>query len=829
MIYKNYKSAIQQRKNIAKTNHNSQTRRNMKNLINIVVLLASISAVAQRRNGSYQTRIDDFRGSHGEGSVAKQLCKKFAKAKNRLALKACNNADEAARRQAKKIASKAGAYLGCIDGYAQGFNDGFVYTKDPTSSQLSQAQSMVNSMNMPSAESRAIQKAASVGESTATDDVIKQFRSAVRTKVTPKKTYNYPRLNFDGFSDGFRYDNKSRYAEAVDAGYVRADDPFESQAEARIIHKISKKAQYRAETICDHRGTMFASQGGVNLWRLHRAQREMDLAKYAWDDPKTILKNFLQNGGPLSKKYAEMKTWKVKETIADTSTTSTTLTTTTTKRPRSQRAGGPRGDKDKKKNKPQTSSPEAADTAGSSNGGGSSTVERVVNREELKELQDVYKKSFSRAYKRFYAKRFASKTYAKAGNQIYPAAVLTGELVGEKVAQEKAQRRFYNQKYQILSKNTYVDEVEENYEQSYDQVYARFSSAPVVELTSFSVEGVDNDGIFRPIEKLRANISATNLGLVNGQVRAQLGGHKINALGSHMMSVPRLGTINTTTPIIGQLDSSLRVDDQVQAILKLTGNFDVSDLVATTDAQGLEIHEIAEISQITPKISATDGNGGVLVTIENPSRKATTAMVEVKVKIQGKVFSMETEELGAGQSRSVFVPIDELDVIDVIRSSQIDIEAQVLVNGKVLHASSTAQSTGSQANNLAIYFAKLASNPSLASRTDLKNDLQIVSKSLIKSVQQSIDNKVNWKKKGQVDRTMIRKIQTEYQSLKISGKMNTATQAVFSSLAEELVMNLYDIKGFLWLRFGRRKAFVKEINKFAPSMNYKLAKKLAKN
>ncbi len=821
----------------------------MKKLIYSMLIFSMLSE-AQVNRGQFRGNIQALRAQSNHSEVAKKVCKKYADRKDRLALKACNNAERAAKAMAKKFASKAGEFLGCVDGYSQGFHDGYVYTKDPTNYQMQEAQRFASNAAMQSAKDRAVNQASRVGESAATDHVIKAFRRASQTRVEPRADYQYPRVNFQGFDEGYMHDHASEYDDLIHDGTLRSSDPFERRVEARVIREVSRRAEYRAERICDHRGTVFESQGGLDLWRYHRSEREMDFAKYAWDNPNAILDKFLRGRHPLADEYSAMKTWKVK--VKSQSSSGSNVDKPKIEVPKTGKIKVPQSNKDKvsskgsfKKDKlqklPSSGKKTKIDTKPSKvvstgkleinpdvlKNKKDKMTERVVNSEELKKLQEAYKVSFKQAYKRFHAPNFASKTYSSSGARIYPAAVVTGQMVGEDVAQIKAEKYHYDRKYKNLSQKVYSQVVKSQYKKEYDIVFDRFENSSVVELNSFSIKEQDVDGIFRPIEKLKAQISATNLGLVSGQVQARMSGQGINPLGSSTLTVPKLSSINQETSYIGQIDSRMKPDSYAEVLLSLQGNLDVSDLVVTSDVQVIDINEIAEIVSVTPKISSLDGAGGVLVEIENPSTKSTTAMVEVIVHVQGKKYSAETEELDGGEVRVVNVEISELDILSTINSRSLNIIAEVAINGKVLDSSRKSQSTGNQTNNIVEYFGRLASNPTLKMREDLKRDLKSVSRKLLGQLDQEIAYKLNWKKQREVDASILRKIQIQYQGLKISGKMTKSTQDVFSKLSKEMVKEMNRIKGFLWVKKQRRKAFVKELQKIDPSMNYDLAKKLA--
>ncbi len=779
----------------------------MKFLISSLLVCLSINTFAQRRGEGgkrgYKGSISNLNKDHSKiNKVVNRVCQNL-KDKKQSHL-ACANAVAAAEAQAKKVARAAGAYLGCLDGYSQGFYDGFVEMKDPTDSQLSRAQSFINSLDMPSAENRAAQDAKHVGSSQAVDQVISAFRSAINSKKVPLNQYKHPKITFEGYDEGYIFDNDSEFSDAITAGWINEDTPYTTQIEASVIHHYAGKAEYKAEKICDTSGTHFhGSHKPISLWGYRRSNRTMDLAKYEWDNPRLVLKNFLQGRNPLKNEYTGMKGWKTKykETVIVTAAVTKEVTD------------------ENGKVTTVIVTPEVTKQVEKT---------RILNKKELTKMQDVYKKSFSNSYKKYFAPKYASKAYTKAGDQMYFAAIPSGELMGEKVAQKIAEKSFYDQKYKDLSKEVFTEVAIENYENKYDQIYKRFSDTAVVELRGFSISDEVSDGILRPGEKLKANISAANLGLKAGQVKASLNGNGISSLNQHIMNIPGITYVDNSSPFIAQLSAALKPRSRVSATLALSGSVAASDLLATTKTKTLTIHEIAEINDVQAQVETTNGAGNVQVSLINPSNKSTTALLEVKVLIQGKVFTLQTEELDGGERRTVNVPVDGLDVIDLIRAGSVGINASVLINGKVLDQGKMSLGTGDQDQNYSKYFAKLAVTPGIASNDDLLDDINFVINKLVEDAQEEISLGLKWNKADQVDQSIIRDIQNEYLGIKASKKLTSGGQSIYTWLAREMAKNLNEIKGFLWVKGKRRKAFVNELQVFSPKMNYDLAKALAK-
>jgi len=781
----------------------------MKVLITSLVVCLSLSTFAQRRGDGgkrgYKGSITNLNKDHSKiNQVVNKVCQNLKDSKTKQGHLACANAVEAAEAQAKKIATAAGSYLGCLDGYSQGFYDGFVEFKDPTSNQLSRAQAIVSSMNITSAEDRAEDGAANVGSSQAVDQVITAFRSAVNTKKKPTKKYQHPKITFQGYDEGYIYDHDTEFSAAITAGWIDNSTPYTTQIEASVIHHYSSKADYKAERICDPSGTQFNGvYKPVSLWGYRRSNRSMDLAKYDWDNPKLVLQNFLQGRNPLKREFTGMKAWKTKykETVIVT--------------------------------------PEVTKEVTDANGKTTTVVvtpavtkqvnkERLLNKQELQKMQDVYKKAFSQSYKKYFAPKYASKAYTKAGDQMYFAAIPAGELMGEKVAEKLAEKSFYDQKYKEISKEVYTEVALENYENKYDQIFSRFASSAVVELKGFSISDEVSDGILRPGEKLKVNVSATNLGIVSGQVKAQLSGNGISSLGSHQMNIPGISNVDNSSSYIAQLSAALKPRSNVSATLDLTGSVVASDLLATSQTKTITIHEIAEINNLAAQIETTNGAGNVQVSLINPSNLATTALLAVKVKIQDKEFTVQTEELDGGERRTINVPVDGLDVIDLINTRNVGISASVLINGKVLDQGSMNVASGDQDQNYSKYFAKLAVTPGISSNDDLLDDINFVISKLVGDIKEEISAGMKWNKADHVDRSIMRDIQNEYIGIKAAKKLTSGGQAIYTSLAREMAKNLDDIKGFLWVKGKRKKAFVKELQVFAPKMNHDLAKALAK-
>ncbi len=781
----------------------------MRILISSIVICLSITTFAQRRgNGGkrgYKGSISNLNKDHSRvNKVVNKVCQKLKNTNDKQAHLACANAVEAAKVQAKKVATAAGSYLGCLDGYSQGFYDGFVEMKDPTHSQLSRAQAFINSIEMPSAENRAESDAANVGSSQAVDQVISAFRSAVNSKKVPAPKYNHPTITFQGYQEGYIYDNDTEFSDAITAGWIDDSTPYTTQIEASVIHHYSRRADFKAERICDPSGTLFhGAHKPVNLWGYRRSNRTMDLAKYDWDNPKLVLRNFLQGRNPLKNEYTGMKAWKTKykETVIVTPAVTKDVTD------------------ENGKVTTVIVTPEVTKEVEKT---------RLLNKKELSQMQDVYKRSFSISYKKFFAPKFASKAYTKAGDQMYFAAISSGELMGEKVAEKLAEKQFYDQKYKDISKNVYTEVANENYENKYDQIFSRFSNTAVVELKGYSISDEVSDGILRPGEKLKANISAANLGLKSGQVKAHLSGNGISSLGSHSINIPGISFLDSSSSYIAQLSSALKPRSNISATLALSGSVAASDLLATTQTKTLTIHEIAEISDVQAQIETTDGAGNVQVSLINPSNKSTTALLEVNVSVQGKNFTLQTEELDGGERRTVNIPLDGLDVIDLIQSGSLMINASVNINGKSLDQGKVSIGTGDQDQNYSKYFAKLATTPGVSGNDALSDDLKFVLNKLVQDTLEEMTNGLKWNKADQVDNSIIRDIQNEYTAMKAAGKITSKSQSIYSWLAREMAKNLNEIGGFL-VKKKRRKAFVKELQVFSPKMNYDLAKKLSKD
>jgi hypothetical protein len=204
---------------------------------------------------------------------------------------ACADGVNAARWMAEKYAKSTGKYLGCLDGYYQGIWDGYLSGKNPTQQMNKEAEALVSGARFDSALSRAESKAQGDAQTASADQIVNRYRDVLDSNTLPNKEYQYPKITFNGFEDGYEYDmarvsegEKLDFSQAISAGLVNANSSFEDKVTARKALQL--QSQY-AQSLCDNKDTVFGrrSMPGMSIWDFFKARRQYDFQNYGWQNP----------------------------------------------------------------------------------------------------------------------------------------------------------------------------------------------------------------------------------------------------------------------------------------------------------------------------------------------------------------------------------------------------------------------------------------------------------------------------------------------------------------------------------------------------------------
>jgi hypothetical protein len=756
------------------------------------------------------------------------LCDVNVNTGNEHAYKACSDGVSAARWMAEKYAKNTGKYLGCLDGFYQGISDGYNAGINPSQDMIKQADAYVKGASFDSATSRGLVRAKAEGQTESADQIIARYRSVVGLKdaqgrqVLPNKDYNFPKVSFNGFEDGYEYDIVKQIGNDFDAvynkGWVTKDSRFEDRLAARKALALQNEF---ASSLCNQTDTIFGrrSMPSISIWDFFRANRQYNFQNYGWRNPDWAWEIFDRDERTLEQyqTFSRLKTLEktVTETIAIKEN-----------RYKLDANGAPI-------RKLDANGAPAVDAQGKPlfemeeviTGYRNETKRVKLSDAEVQALANIYINGFKQAYDRFYARQYASINYNQEGIEKYKVAKVVGKTMGEEVANHIARREAYNNQYKLQSAKKYAEEVKRLYKESFDRLMGIFENNPVVELNEAEVIGQVQDAIFRPGEELKIQMTVTNLGekeapsTINfestSDVQATVSGFSFVA--------PVLTRSNFVTTTLGRISEQREARSAVNVGMSIRNQGDLGDVARSLivrKQKTISLNDYVEIDGVNGNLDFLAGSLSILVNVKNPAKNVESPISIVEASLGNLGFADKNiEPIAPGASRQAMVNLENMDPLALIISGTISGSVNVRLGNKIAHRQPISYALPlNRVDALTTYHdalaTKKANNTGREGKADRLAKLQGMLEELVKA---DIEKNVLWKKGEEVQGTIVAVIQRIYDESKRAGRINDEAQKIYDDLGKVLARNAKDVRngGGIRLVKPNRENFLKEISKFA--------------
>ncbi len=761
----------------------------------------------------------------------------------------CSQGVSMASWTAQKYAQNAGKYLGCVDGYNQGFRIGYQANDNPTPQQLQQYMSTYANVNPISAVTLGQTEAQAHGETVSGDDIIKRYRAVIGVKNNdgsqklPDKSYNLPTITFTEQTDGFKTDLLSTYGDfsAVKSlGWVTDQTSFDQMIAAQQIYALRQQGQ---DSPCSIASTVFdrRSMPAMTIWDLYRqayvAQQELDFSLYGWKNPDWAWDILTKDDLTLQQwqTYNDIPTYTKPVAVSDT-TTQTVFDPTTHLPVQDTNADGtPKVDAQGNPVYKTTQVPT-----------GTSHIEnQPLSSDEQAALRALYRQAFNDAYSISYARQYASLGYASSGQAAMKLGQATGTAVATSVATAEAQKTAYNARYQTVAASAYAGQIKSSYIASFNHWLNIFQSNPVIELSNSQIIGKDDLGGFRPGETVGLNFTATNLGEV---ARSST----LNFTGNQYLSILDQDGFQFTTPALtqkaynsgwlAQITNGTSARQTISTGYSVTEPGDLQDLASfirvSNSGQGdaqTTVHDFAEIDSVSGSIDYTTGIVNLSVEVENPLSKSPSDLDPALVFQVNADFGalgntgMSAIQVGAKSHKTYPLSLGGLDPLTLIDAGSINGTVTSVLGTRTVHADPVRFAIADDKNTAYVnYFDALATGLSKNSGNQSMGDRTAhLAQSLAADVLGEVKStNVLWKRdsgKRAFGDTLVSVITKRYALSQASGHMNGDAQRAYDMLANTIAhASMSSVRAGGGLRFSKnknRKELLERLKKISPSIS----------
>lgn len=744
---------------------------------------------------------------------------------DRTGYAACSDGVAAASWMAQKHAVKVGNYLGCLDGFYQGINDGYEMTSNPSPEQVQNAINLYGKIQFDSAISRASKKAELEGSTASQNEIIKSYRSVVDQRdaqgrqVLPDKSIRIPVNNFKGYDDGYELDVLPGQISGSVDDMVGNNAPHE---ERFIAYRIKAKQAQVANELCNVNQTLFLTRRGMpglTLWDFFKARRQYNFENYGWKNGQWAWDYYLNE----EKTAEQYRAFTAIENYKKTITVNEDIIQREVVR---DAAGNPIPKKDEAGNvilgsdgKPELQYENKVV------GTRLVTKDVALTAQEISKFKDVYRIGFEESYSRYYAKQYASREYYLSGSRNYATAKIIGQAIGSEVAKYRAERDAYNNGYKVQSAKIYAEQAEKKYVLSFKKLLSVFENNSVYELNSARIEGQVQDDIFRGGEQIAASFGISNLGeKVNNSLFSLLSSSTVPQSASFNFSVSPLTSQSFDTPVLATLANNLLAGDSMNLSLGIenqAGALSVADSLTVKKNLNITLRDYAEVSAIKPQININEGQIEAVISITNAAGISSPSTAEISMQTSassGTVSSFITP-LAAKETLQLVLLGKDLDPYSLIKNPNMTITVTSKMAGKIISKKIIpfTVSNKNQSELINEYFASLATGVTTNSGNDTKQvRLQILSDIIDQDVAQEIARKIKWHKTAVMSSTGVRALVETYLKFVRRNQMNAEGQAEFDELALRLAKRVSTLKAKGWFNDRKaRKAYLKELNKIS--------------
>ncbi len=742
--------------------------------------------------------------------IGPKICENYKNSNDGNAVYACLTGVGAARYVAERFAQEEGRLLGCMDGVQQGLSAGYSETSEPRAQDLSAANAKYQNVLMKSAVERAQKLALSQSSNLAESTIIKRFRDVVGTGQAPDGSYNYPRNDFQGFKDGFEFDQKLGDPAGLPSDWWSQSGTPAEKYETMAIYELHR-TKYSPQNICKRSdNVMFDDQlTQVNLWQYFRAHGQYDFKRYGWNDENRSWSYFQNrmNDEPLKLDYGNIQ-GKTEKAIVK----------------KERRPGVPDKNPDgsiRKNERGETvwlQQPEYDETF----------VDRPVTGRGAEYYKNIYQSGFLKAYKEYYMAVYFRNSFRLSFLEGVRWGENLGRQIGQTVAVQRADAMAYNAKYDLDSRLTFSDEWKKNYDNQWSSYWSEYATKPQVELLSVKFVGDFPNGIFQAGEGLSALVKMRNLGLKPDTTQVWLRGN-VEQTSSipFAIGIAASSLLQSQTPVLGKISavpaqSYARVGIRIDAS---TGTY--SSALVGSATQDLLINEVAEIKKdtIIVQLNPLKGTGFLLFELINPSTQETSASVDMVATVDGVVVGQEvTGKLQPGTPKDVSVPLTGFDPMVIIEKG-LSGTIRTIMGGRTLHQASWQRSFGVRRQMLADYFLDLLTDPDHAAvgTSSVNNRVSQISQMILSETNDNIKRGINWADSGVTHETLLGSVAESFAAAKVAGKISGPVQAKIDSLCRELE-TLSSQFGTWDSVQGRKKEYRRVLNRMSGEVKVKKKK-----
>lgn len=739
--------------------------------------------------------------------------------------KACSDGVGAARWMAEKYAKNTGKYLGCLDGFYQGVADGYNSGVNPTPAMLKEAEAYVKGANFDSASSRGLERARAEGQTESADQIIARYRAVVGLRdaqgrqILPNKDYNYPKVTFNGFQDGYEFDilrsiPASEFQAVYNTGWVSANSPFNDRLAARRALALQKEY---ASSLCNQNDTIFGRRNmpAVTIWDFFRANRQYNFQNYGWRNPDWAWEIFDRDERTLE----QYQTFNRLNSLTKVVTRQEPIYKERLKLDANQQpipvkdaAGLP--------------IPGKFEMETYIDGYKTVTSTEKLSDAEVQTLKNIYINAFKTAYDRFYARQYASINYHTEGIEKYKVAKIIGQSIGQEVAGHIARREAYNNQYQLQSAKKYAEEVKRIYKDSFDRLMGIFENNPVIELNEAEVVGQTVDGIFRPGEELKVQFAVTNLGeaarssSVNFVSTSDV--QAVNQAG-FSFTAPVLSRSNFVTNTLGVVSDNreARQSINVGMMIKNPGDLaEVAKSLVVRKERNILLNDYTEVNKVNGSLDFLQGRLSLLVDLLNPARGVSSPVSTLEVSVGNLgLVQKNIEPIEPGAIRQVNINVENMDPLALIIAGSVSGSVNARLAGKIAHRQAIGYNLNvDRSTAVVLYLDALATNRTQQTGVESKADRLAKLQGMIEQlVLANIESNISWNK--EVGGTIIATVQNVYNESKRAGRINQDAQGAYDALGKILAVRIKDRNfrggGFLRSEKKNKEAYLKEIAKFA--------------
>lgn len=747
---------------------------------------------------------------------------------------ACTDGVNAARWMAEKYAKGAGKYLGCVDGFYQGIWDGYLQGKNPSLQMMKEAEQYVAGARFDSALQRAALKAQQEGETVSANQIINRYRNVIGVRdaggrpVLPNKSYQEPKITFNGFTDGYEHDMASNktidFSEVINLGYVKSSSNFEDKIAARTAYNLQRSHQ---KSLCDVNQTIFGRKNlpMLTIWDYFRARRHYDFEKFGWNNADWAFEVFEKDERTLEAYATYVRLNNLEKTVTET-------IPVTESRYKLDASGNPI----------RKMNADGTPVVGANNqpvfekedvitGYRQETKRVKLSSNEVNALQQAYKNSFKVAYDRYYARQYASQNYHSEGMEKYKIAQTIGALLGQEVATQIAKQEAYNRQYQVQSASKYAEVAKARYKQSFDRLIKIFESNSIVELNEAILVGTTQDSIFMPGEELKVNFTVTNIGEASNPVTLVLDSTQdIQASNKGYVFQPSPLTREAhDTPVIARITPGQMARNAITVGIGIVNPGDVAEVGTAMNVKKnlpIRLNDYAEIDAISGGIDPINGNFSMVVNVTNPASIMSPTIGDLEVNLDGigVVQTIAFEQLGAKSTKSLVVNVTNFDPLQLIQTGRLSGFVSTKLAGKTVHKKPFEFGVSGTPERLTLaYFDALVTGKAQNLGGEDKNVRISRLIGLINdSIKRAVAAKVKWKSAAELNRTLLPEIQRAYDASKRAGLINASSQAAYDLLAETLAKNVKGLKAHGWWFLNdkkHQKAYLREISYFSKKIS----------